>query len=257
MSRLAWDDLGNRSYEFGVDRGVLYPASGKGVPWNGLIAVNETPSGADVTEGHLDGQKFRNQRLGEGFTANISAYTYPQEFEKHDGTAGGMTSQNRPYFGFSYRTKMGNDLTPDDGTLIHLVYNALASPSQKSFASMGGSLDAMAFSWNIDTTPVILNDGSITSHLIINTKMAYSWAVDALEDLIYGSANNDPQLPSIPDVLDIFENASILKIIDHGDGTWTADGPDNAIIMLDPTTFQITWPSAVYIDDVTYRISSL
>jgi len=257
MSRLAWDDLGKRSYEVGVDRGVLYPATGKGVPWNGLVAVQETPSGADITEGHLDGRKIRNQRLGEGFSASINAYTYPREFEEYDGTLDGLTAQNRPYFGFSYRTRLGNDLEDDAGSLIHLVYNAMATPSSRPYSSLSGSANPITFDWKIDTVPVILADGSITSHLIINTKMAYSWAVDALEDLIYGSANNDPQLPSIPGVIDIFEDASILKITDHGDGTWTAEGPDDAIIMLDPTTFQITWPSAVYIDDVTYRISSL
>jgi hypothetical protein len=257
MSRLAWDDLGKRSYEIGVDRGVLYPTGESGVPWNGLIAVQEAPSGADISESHQDGRKIRNRRMGEGFSATISAYTYPREFEKYDGVEDGLAGQNRPYFGFSYRTRLATDTENDAGSLIHLVYNAQATPSQKSYSSIGASINPVVFSWAIDTTPVILADGSITSHLIVNTKMAYSWAVDILEDLIYGSASNDPQLPSIPGVLDIFENASILKITDHGDGTWTADGPDEAIVMIDPTTFRITWPSAVYLDDVTYRISSL
>lgn len=260
MSKLVWGDPGNRFYEVGVDRGVLYPTRGKGVPWNGLIAVQEAPSGADISEDYHDGRKILSKRKGEGFAATISAYTYPREFEEYDGFVDGVSAQNRPYFGFSYRTQIANDTNPDAGHLIHLVYNAQATPSSRSYSTMGASTDPANFSWSIDTVPVILPEGQITSHLIINTAMTHAWATEAFEDIIYGTAESDPYLPSIPEVLELFEAASIFRVTDHGDGTWTAEGPDEAIDMLTSTFFIINWPSAVYIDTktyMTYKLSSL
>lgn len=257
MARLAWDEPGTRSYELGVDRGVLYPSNGRGVPWNGLISVNEAPSDADLVASHVDGRKIWHQRRIEGFSATITAYTYPQEFEKYLGNNEGLTGQVRPYFGFSYRTRLANDLESEAGSLIHIVYNALASPSSNQYSSESDSTEPTTFSWDMDTTPVVLANGAIGSHIIVNTKMAHSWAVEALESQIYGSGLNEPYLPTISAVMDIFEAASIFRVTDHGDGTWTAEGPDSAIQMLDATTFQITWPSAVYLDNVTYRLSSL
>lgn len=256
-SRLVWDDPDKRLYETGIDRGVFYPQGGVGISWNGLISVSENPSGADVSENHYDGEKYRFNRGVESFSANLEAYTYPIDFQLYDGTQQIITQQNRKYFGLSYRTFIGNTVKPDSGYKIHLVYNALASPSSKSYNSMGDSVDPIKFSWDISTIPVLLSSGEITSHLIIDSTIAYPWALTTLEDILYGSGFSDPRLPSINEVLGIFEDASILKITDHGDGRWTADGPSDAIRMLDATTFEITWPSAVYIDDVTYRISSL
>lgn len=257
MARISWGEPGTRSYEAGVDRGVLYPSKGYGVPWNGLISVDEAPSDSNLFASHVDGRKIWNQRRGEGFSATITAFSYPKEFEKYIGYDDGLTGQNRSYFGFSYRTRLGDDLDPEAGSLIHLVYNALASPAPSQYDSASDSVGPTTFSWGIETTPVILANGAIGSHVIINTKMAHSWAVTALESQIYGSGLNEPYLPTMSAVMDIFESASILRVTDHGDGTWTAEGPDSAIEMLDATTFQITWPSAVYINDVTYRLSSL
>jgi len=121
---------------------------------------------------------------------------------------------------------------------------------------MSDSTDTSPFSWNISTVPIKMGDVS-SAHLIIDPRFAYPWVIQELEDLLYGSSGNNPYLPPPEEILDLFEDASILKITDHGDGTWTAEGPDEAIRMLDSTTFEITWPSAVYIDSTTYRISSL
>lgn len=229
MSRIVWGDPDNRLYETGIDRGVFYPQGSTGVPWSGLIAVDEAPSGADIRQAHYDGQMFRQERRHESFAAKISAITFPREFAEYDGlVSAGHKQQIRKTFGLSYRTSVTNAL---GGTshLIHLVYNATVSPSQIDFRSLGGSPNASAFNWDLNTVPEILPDGSSSAHLIINTALAYPWAVTALESVLYGDDTGDSRFPSIFEVLDIFENASLLRIIDHGDGTWTAEGPDEAI----------------------------
>lgn len=258
MSRLVWGDPDKRLYETGIDRGVFYPVEGVGVPWNGLVAVSEAPSGADITRGYVDGESFTQQRQSESYSAKISAYTYPREFEEYDGhVIAGHTQQKRKMFNLSFRTKVGNGFDPNAHHLIHLVYNAVASPSVHNHATIGFGNQVTAFEWQIETIPTFLPTGETTAHLVINTAIAYPWAVTALENIIYGSVNNEPRFPSVNEVLDLFENASILRITDHGDGTWTADGPDEVIQMLTSDMFEITWPSAVYIDTNTYRISSL
>ena len=254
---MKWSDIGSRHFTAGLDRGVLFLQNGSGVPWNGLLAVNETPSGSDVVEGYYDGLKFFSRRQVEGFSATIEAVTYPLEFDEYDGQVGKFSNQRRKMFGFSYRTLLGDDVAGlGEDYLIHIVYNATASPSQKDYKSVSSDSDLVTFSWAVDTMPQEISD-RYGSHLIINTKIAYPWAVEALESLLYGSASVDSSLPSPSQVLDLFEDSAILKITNHGDGTWTAEGPDEAIIMLDATTFQITWPSAVYINSDSYTITSL
>lgn len=257
MTRINWGSGDARLFEIGVDHGVLYPDNGLGVPWNGLTAVNEAPSGADVVDSYLDGQKFVTRRRVESFEATVEAYSYPSEFELYDGQINFRRSQRRRKFGFSYRTLIGNSELGDSFSYkIHLVYNAIAAPSTVGYQSLNDSSDAALFSWNISTVPIKMGD-VYSAHLIIDPRYAYPWVIEDLEKMLYGSNESDPYLPPPHEILDLFEDASILKITDHGDGTWTADGPNEAIRMLDSTTFDITWPSAIYIDAVTYKISSL
>lgn len=262
MTRLSWGEPGTRLYETGIDRGVFYPRDGVGVPWNGLIAVSEAPSGSDIISGHYDGEKFRQQRTSDSFSAEIKAYTYPKEMEEYDGNAvlfdGGLksSSNKRKIFNLSYRTLVGNDDGNESSYLVHLVYNAILTPSDKSFISAGSNTEAIPFSWKLDTVPNFLPTGEASAHLIVNPRIAYPWAVNALEDILYGTSDTDPSFPSMTEVIELFENASILRITDNGDGTWTADGPDEAFNIVGDY-FEITWPSAVYIDTVTYKISSL
>lgn len=257
MTRITWGSAGARLFELGVDRGVFYPDDSAGVPWNGLTAVNEAPSGGEVSETYYDGNKFATRRRIESFAATLEAFNYPLEFEPYDGQVRFNRSQRRRQFGLSYRTLIGNDTDATTfGYKIHLVYNAMAAPSPMDYASIDDSIEVTPFSWSISTAPVKMGDVS-SAHLIIDTRIAYKWAVDALELILYGDEENDPRLPTAQEVVDLFENASILKITDNGDGTWTATGPDSIIQMLNAHTFQISWPSAVYIDDHTYEISSL
>lgn len=244
--RLGWDNSGEKFYETGVDRGVLYPSSGIGVPWNGLISVKEAPSESDVSTNYVDGRKYRTRHTPGAFAATVEAITFPDEFE-----------EQKP-FGLTYRTKIGTDITGlDHGYKLHLVYNALAAPVSKDYSTLNSSPEALPFQWDISTTPIRIAGAQPSAHLIVDTTKAYSWTVEAFEALLYGTEEHAPVLPSPESVLELFDANAIVKITDNGDGTWTAEGPDEVIQMLDPSTFQISWASAVYIDSDTYSISSL
>ena len=258
MNRLKWGEDTKRSYEFGVDRGVLYPDNDAGVVWNGLVSMVEAPSESEEVQCYLDGIKYYDRRSLGSFSATLEAFTYPDEFSIHDGLVSNMiTRQQRKSFGLCYRTKIGNAADSNAGYKIHLVYNALASPTERAYSSIGESEEASLFSWGISTNPVLIPGASVSSHLIVDTTTAYDSTVTALEDILYGTEEIAPTLPSPNAVLDLFESNSILTVTDNGDGTFTVTGPDEAIQMLDPTTFQISWESAVMIDETSYRISSL
>lgn len=242
MTRLVWDKVTERDYESGLDRGVFYPLNGPGHAWNGLTSVEESSSDGDARPRYMDGQKIReNRRKGE-FSATINAFTYPTVLS--DGL---LSSYRAARFGLSYRVQTAT------GYKLHLVYNALASPYQKNYAY--DSTDPL--SWSITTRGVSGPSNTIVSHLIIESATAYPETMAALETVLYGDDGNAPRIPMPDEVFQIFEDNSILQIIDNGDGTWTAIGPAEVIQMLDATTFQISWPTAVYIDAVSYTIHSL
>lgn len=262
MTRITWGDSGSRMFEAGVDRGVLGLGDGSCVPWNGLIAIKEAPSGAEVTKEYYDGQPYTRQSALEGFSAVVEAFTYPLEFTDFDGLYSGVISQQkRNTFNLCYRTMIGNDVDGSShGYKIHIVYNALAKPSDKTYKTVDDGSDIGAFSWDISALPMPIPRFKPSSHLVIDTRFVYPWALQAFEDLIYGTDISEPSFPSLSDVLSMFNLNSILIITDHGDGTWTADtrpGYDYIIQMLDARTFQISWPSAVFQNADLYSIGSL
>lgn len=254
MSRIQWGSRGTRTYEAGVDRGVFYPQVGPGLPWNGLVNIKEDPSGAEVNKIFVDGVPQRTQKTRESFAAVLQAYTCPREFEEYDGNYG---QQRRKAFGLSYRTRIGNDISSDHAYKIHLVYNAMAMPSTVDNSTLSSGLDATLFSWGISTTPVPIPGAKPAAHLIIDGSVAYPEAIQAIEDVLYGSVDDAARLPDPVELMDLFEQHAILTIIDHGDGTWTAIGPDDVVSWIDATTFKIDWPSVVYLDEDTYQVSSL
>lgn len=217
MAKITWDDTGKKIYETGVDRGVLYPITtgttyGTGVPWNGLTAVNESPSGAESNPQYADNIKYLDLTSAEEFGFTIEAFTYPVEFEECDGSAQlaeGITigQQTRKMFGFSYRTLVGNDTQGTDyGYKIHLVYGCKASPSEKSRSTVNDSPEAITFSWEITTTPVNVNGHKPTSHLIVDTTVADAGKVTQLETKLYGDASSGtPTLPMPDEVYTMFQ----------------------------------------------------
>lgn len=207
MSRIAWDQDGQRRYEAGVDRGVLYKKSGSaygaGVPWNGLTAVGEKPSGAEANPIYANNIEYLNLVGREKFAATIEAYTFPDEFAECDGSAEitpGLfaTQQSRKKFGLCYRSKIGNDVSEDLGYKLHLVYNGLAAPSEKAHNTINENPEAVTMSWEVSTTPVEVTGYNPTAHLIIDSTKTDATKMAALEDILYGTANAAPRLP-LPD----------------------------------------------------------
>ena len=214
MPRITWDDTSKRLYETGVKMGVVYPiqsggAYTKGVAWNGLTAVTESPSGAEATALYADDIKYLNLMSNEEFSATIEAYTYPDEFAECDGSAelakGVMIGQQkRKTFGLCYRTTLGNDVEGNDyGYKLHLVYGCLAAPSEKAYSTINDSPEAITFSWEVSTTPVAVTGFKPTSQITIDSTKVNTSKLSALENVLYGTnADGDtgaePRLP-LPD----------------------------------------------------------
>lgn len=208
MSKLVWDQIGERYYETGVKNGVLYVqesgAYPKGVAWNGLTAVTESPSGAEATALYADDIKYLNLISNEEFGATIEAYTYPDEFAQCDGSAALATGvmigqQTRKAFGLCYRTTLGNDSDGNDyGYKLHLIYGALAAPSEKAYATINDSPEAITFSWEVTTTPVNVAGFKPTASVTIDSTKVDAEKLAALEDILYGTEEAEAKLP-LPD----------------------------------------------------------
>ena len=220
MSKITWDDTGKRFYEAGVNHGVLYKAAAgggyeNGVAWNGLTSVSESPDGAEPTDLYADNIKYASLRSAETFGATIEAYTYPEEFAECDGTkeisAGVYVGQQeRKAFGLCYRTEIGSDTVAMQGEAykLHLIYNATASPSEKSYETINDSPDAITFSWEVETTPVpVVVNGTTykpTSTIVIDSTKVDKTKLQTLEDKLYGSASEEATLPTPAEVIAIF-----------------------------------------------------
>lgn len=222
MATLTWDNVGERLYETGVKKGVLYPMNAdgkydKGVAWNGLTAVTESPSGAEATSLYADDTKYLELRSKEEFGATIEAYTYPDEFAACDGSASlikGLTigQQPRKGFGFSYQTVVGNDTEGEQhGYKIHVVYGAKAAPSEKAYATINDSPEAITFSWEITTTPVAVTGHNPTAHLELDSTKLTKAQMEAVEALLYGADGEgagEASLPSPDEILAAVQGVS-------------------------------------------------
>ena len=214
MAKIEWDKTGERLYETGVKNGVLYvQVDGtypKGVAWNGLTAVTESPSGAEATPLYADDIKYLNLLSTEEFGATIEAYTYPDEFAECDGSASLATGvmigqQPRKAFGLCYRTTIGNDTEGNDhGYKLHIIYGALAAPSEKAYATINDSPEAITFSWEVTTTPVNVTGAKTTASITIDSTKATPEKLTALEKILYGDAEVEARLPLPDEIKDIF-----------------------------------------------------
>lgn len=215
MSRIQWDNVGERKFETGIDRVVLYPANDdgtypKGVAWNGITSIAESPSGAEDTALYADNIKYLNLKSAEEYGTTIEAYTYPDEWEECDGTATlaagvKLGQQTRKGFGLSYRTRVGNDVKNDSyGYKIHLVYGCSASPSERSFQTVNDSPEAITFSWSVSTTPVLLDGFKAVSLITIDSTKVDADKLKALEDILYGTEDKEAKLPLPSEIKELF-----------------------------------------------------
>jgi len=215
MATLTWDQTGQRMYETGVDHGVLFQVDEAGeyvdgVAWNGLTTVTESPSGAEASPQYADNIKYLNLISVENFGCTIEAYYYPPEFEENDGSASptagvSVGQQPRKPFGFCYRTQKGNDTQGNNyGYKLHLVWGCLAAPSEKAYATVNDSPEAITFSWEFSTTPVPVTGLKPTALLVIDSRKVANDDLAALEAILYGSEGDDPRLPTPDEVLDVF-----------------------------------------------------
>lgn len=217
MSKLVWDQTGERLYETGVKMGVLYPLSSagaydKGVAWNGLTAVTESPSGAESNPLYADDIKYLDLRSVEEFGGTIEAYMYPDEFAECDGSASlaagvSIGQQKRKTFGLCYRTVLGNDVSGDDyGYKLHIVYGAVVSPSERAYSTINDSPEPITMSWEFSTTPVAVDGFKPTAHLEIDSTKANPEKLAALEAILYGDQDVEARLP-LPS-----EIATLMKV---------------------------------------------
>lgn len=261
MAKIKWDSPGSRVFETGVDHGVLYLDGQPGVPWSGLRSVEMSPSGGGSKSYYLDGNKYLIASSSEEFGATINAFTYPSEFGQCDGSSSPrpglvLTQQRRKSFGFSYRTKVGNELNGDLGYKIHLVYNALAEPSNRNYSSTGEDIDPTEFSWVITTRPPVIPGYKRTSHIEIDSRTTDSQVLGLVEDTLYGTDEDLPRLPSFAELIEMYDAFFVYVVTDNGDGTFTISGPDDAIIPLGDIYLQFDWPTVIPVDADTYTISS-
>lgn len=224
MTKLTWDGIGDRLFETGVDHGVLYIPDAFGVyneahPWNGLTSVTEKPTGAEASPQYADNIKYLNLISAEDYEATIEAFTYPDAWAQCDGSAEpepGITigQQTRKSFGFGYRTKVGNDLVGQDyGYKLHLVYGALAAPSEKAYNTVNDSPEATPFSWDVTTTPVEVPGFKPSATITIDSTKVDADALAALEDALYGTESTEGRLPTPAEVFAFFTGSGPTQVV--------------------------------------------
>ena len=262
MASLVWDALGSKTYETGVDKGVLYLSDGSAVPWNGLTSVVEHTDTA-VEPIYYDGKKINNLYVTGDFTANIKAVTYPDRFpgvESFSDVRPGFSLGNQPpeTFNLCYRTKVGNDILGEKlGYKIHIIYNATAIPSDKSYLTDTNSAGLLEFEWVISAVPQEYPGYRPTAHIVIDSRTFNANLLTDLETSLYGSSSSSPLLKSFSDMIDYINNWNRVNIVANNDGTFTASSSVTGdIVDIGSNTFTISNANVVTIDSNTYTISS-
>ena len=261
MTRIVWDELGERIFETGVFNCVLYNEAYEGIAWNGITAIKENVS-APIDDIYFDGIMVEPYVGEEEFSGSISAITYPDSFLDFTGESlgyPGVTYNNqRPKkFHLSYKTNVGSYVDGvDHGYKIHILYNLTAKPSSLVSNTVSESVSVSDFSWDIDSATEIIANHRPTAHIIIDANTINSDVLEYIEDALYGTETTAPELPPLSEFVKNINEWGLIIITDNGDGTWTATGPDEYFTMLNQTTFQITGVEGGYSDPSTYTISS-
>jgi hypothetical protein len=261
--QLVWDTIGERYYEMGVDRGVLY-VDGSGYSWNGLVSVEETPTGGEARPYYIDGVKYLNLSASEEFEAVISAFYSPVEFDQCDGVkslAAGLTigQQRRKSFGLSYRTKIGNDLAGSDhGYKIHIIYNALVAPTSRNYASIGDNPEVPLLAWPITTKPIKMPAGATYSaHVVVDSTKVTTLALNAIEQALYGTAGTNPRLPTPQELMNMIATSDEFVVTFIETGKYSVSGSSEAVDEASPGVYEISHDTGViFIDPSTVQISS-
>lgn len=262
MPVLVWDKIGERSYETGLDKGVLYLPDGSAVPWNGLTSIIEHFD-KETSPVYYDGMKINDLVVLGDFKASMKAVTYPDEFSQVEGfvsvKSGLYFGDQRPQtFGLCYRTQIGNDLDGEvAGYKIHIIYNLTAIPSDKTYASVTSDPAVVEFEWTISAVPEEVPGLRPTAHLVIDSRKIDPWLLEDIETILYGNIATDASLIPMSTLVSYINSWARVKIVDNGDGTWTATSLRDGFIFVDPATkfFTMININAAYIDDVTYLLS--
>lgn len=261
MARLEWSAVGERFYEAGVDRAVLY-VDGAGYPWSGLISVDENPTGGEERAFYLDGEKYLSLSAREEFEATINAFYSPRAFDACDGVVAvrpGLfaSQQRRKTFGLCYRTRVGNDIEGlNHGYKIHIIYNALASPTPRRYLTESSDTNPSTLSWSIKTKPVDIPDASRSAHLVVDTTEAPAYVVSLLEDILYGNSSNDSRLPDPDEIAALFDDDTPFVVTDLGGGEFSIVGSDLAVNLITTGTYLINHDNVVALDADRAQISS-
>lgn len=261
MAKLVWDAAGDRWYESGIDRGVIYLPGNETVPWNGLTAVVEKIQ-KERSSVHFDGMKINDLVSGGHYSGTISAITYPDELLDIEGlaevTRGAHIGFQPPkFFNFSYRVRVGNDLDADAGHKIHILYNVSVVPSDKAYNTVSGDPGVAEFEWDISAIPEEIPGFRPTAYVVVDTSRAPAALVAGLEDMLYGTPTEDPSLPTIQELIDYIVANAGIQVVDNGDGTWTLNTEYTDVVSVDQDgRFTLTDVNATYIDDDTYMLSN-
>lgn len=261
MTRVEWKTHGARTWESGVDRGILFPASSPGVAWNGLISV-DIHNTDSVEPIYFDGTKINDLVTLGDFSATLRAYTYPDEFHPFDGVKEDedglyVTGQPHERFGLSYRTLISDETGKPIGYKLHIVWNVTAMISQKTYRTMGMEAEPLELEWSLSAIPEDVSFFRPTAHIIIDSRTIDDWLLTDIETILYGDETRDPYLPPLSAILAFMRKWERLIIVDNADGTWTAIARnDEDITMLTEDSFEITADNVVYLDATTYEISS-
>lgn len=235
MPRLEWGTIGLRFFEAGVDRGVLYVGTNPGVPWNGLIAINEEADGGEAEPLYFDGQKYFDKMTPEDYSASLEAFASPYEFDVCDGTRHiqqglFVGKQPRRPFGLSYRTGVGNDVLGRElGYKLHMIYNIMAQPSTRARQTVGDSIEPATLTWALSATPVTITGHKPSAHFWVDSRFTPPEILAELEDVLYGTPETLPRMPTTQELLVIFGQEIEHEDLDVtllGGGLFSAEGND-------------------------------
>lgn len=263
MPALVWDDVGDRTFEVGVSKGVLYKANRFGVAWNGLKSVTENTPVDSVEPIYFDGYKYTEIVTMGDFAGTLTAVTYPEEFLVCEGTLEDdkgffVTAQEPTRFHLSYKTEIGDDVAGlNAGYKLHLVYNVLAIPAERDYESISDEYEPIEFEWELSAIPELVGLYRPTAHVIFDSRKMDPYLLADIEDILYGTETRLPFLPSLRNLSAFMRKWERFIVTDNGDGTWTAFSRiDGVITEFEDGTVEINTDTATYIDAETYRISS-